>query len=325
MARGSVSATLLVLAVLAVPLGGEAQQTGVHGVGVVHQGGAYSQAVDGLRDGLRELGFEEGKQYVLHVRDTKGDLTAVEAAARSLEAEKVDVIYALATSVTLAVKRATKSTPIVFYGGSDPVVVGLVETFRKPGGRLTGIHGWGTDITAKRLELLKELVPRLRRVVTFYNPDNASAQQAVKVARDAARQLKVELVERRVASVEELRMGLRALRPREADAYLYMADAMTTSHAPLIIETATVVRLPTMFSDRENVAGGALASYGVSITRSVDFSAKNVQRVLLGADPGSMPIEQFDRLHFVINMRTAKAIGLTIPHAVLARADEVIE
>jgi putative tryptophan/tyrosine transport system substrate-binding protein len=217
-ARGS--ATLLILAVVAVALRGEAQQAGVHRVGIVHQGGAYSQAVDGLRVGLRELGLEEGKQYVLHLSDTKGDLTSVEAAARSLEAEKVDVIVALATSVTLAVKRATKGVPIVFYAGSDPVAVGLVESFRKPGGRLTGIHGWGTDITAKRLELLTELVPRLRRVVTFYNPGNPAAQQVVESARDAARQLKVELVERRVASVEELRMGLRALRPGESDAYL---------------------------------------------------------------------------------------------------------
>jgi putative ABC transport system substrate-binding protein len=325
-ARGSVFSTLLILAaVFAVPLRGEAQQTQVHRVGVVHQGGAYTEAVDGLRDGLRELGFEEGKQYVLHVRDTKGDLTSVEAAARSLEAEKVAVIYSLATSVTLAVKRGTKSTPIVFYAGTDPVAVGLVESFRKPGGRLTGIHSHGAGLTAKRLELLKEMVPTLRRVVTFYSPDNPSAQRSVKLARDAARQLKVELVERPVTSVEELREGMRALRPGEADAFLYMTDAMVGSQAKLVIESARAKRLPTMFQERGIVAQGALAAYGESYYRSGRLSAKQVQRVLLGADPGDLPVEQSDHLHFVVNMKTAKAIGLTIPQAVLARADEVIE
>jgi putative ABC transport system substrate-binding protein len=122
---------------LAAPLGVEAQQARVYRIGVILQGGPYSAAIDGLRDGLRELGLEEGKQFVLHVRDTKGDLKSVEAAARSLEEQKVDLIYVLGTSVTLAAKRATKSVPIVFYVGTDPVAVGLVESFRKPGGRLT--------------------------------------------------------------------------------------------------------------------------------------------------------------------------------------------
>jgi putative ABC transport system substrate-binding protein len=118
------------------------------------------------------------------VRDTKGDLKSVEAEARRLEGEKVDMIYALATSVTLAAKRATKSVPIVFYAGTDPVSVGLVESFRKPGGRLTGTHGRFTDLTAKRLELLKEMVPRLRRVVTFHSPDNPAAHARVHCADD---------------------------------------------------------------------------------------------------------------------------------------------
>jgi putative ABC transport system substrate-binding protein len=161
---------------LAAPLAAEAQQARLYRIGVILQGGPYSAAIDGLRDGLRELGLDEGKQFVLHVRDTKGDLKSVPAAARSLEEQKVDLIYALGTSVTLAAKRATKSVPIVFYAGTDPVAVGLVESLRKPGGRLTGIHGQYANLTAKRLELLKEMIPRLRRVVTFYSPDNPAAR-----------------------------------------------------------------------------------------------------------------------------------------------------
>ena len=316
---------ILILALFALPLAVEAQQARVYRVGVVLQGGLYFSAIDGLRDGLRELGLEEGKQFVLHVRDSKGDLKSVEAAAGSLEGEKVDLIFAVTTSVTLAVKRATKSVPIVFHAGTDPVSSGLVESFRKPGGRLTGIASQGTGLTAKRLELLKEMVPRLRRVVTFYSPDNPVAQQSVKIARNAARQLKVELVERPVASIDELRAGLRALRPGEADAFFYVSDAMVASQAELIIESARAKRLATMFQERGAVAKGALAAYGESYYTIGRLSAKHVQRVLLGADPGNLPVEQVDRFHFVINLKTAKALGLTIPQSLLARADEVIE
>jgi putative ABC transport system substrate-binding protein len=316
---------VLILTVLAATFAIEAQQARVYRVGVVLLGGPYSAAVDGLRDGLRELGLEEGKQFVLHVRDTKGDLKSVEAAARSLEKEKVDLIWAAPTSVTLAAKRATKSVPIVFSSGSDPVSVGLVESFRKPGGRLTGIHGQGVGLTAKRLQLLKEMLPRLRRVVTFYSPDNPAAQQSVKIARDAARQLKLELVERPVVSVEDLRAALRALRTGEADAIFYVGDAMVGSQIELLIDKAKTMKLPTMVQERGIVAKGALAAYGESYYKMGRLSAKHVQRVLLGADPGDLPIEQVDTVQFVINLKTAKALGLTIPQSMLGRADEVIE
>jgi putative ABC transport system substrate-binding protein len=311
-------------ALFAAPLAAEAQPARVYRVGIVLYGGPHFSTIDGLRDGLRELGLEEGKQFVLLVRDGKGDLKSVEAAATSLEVEKVDLIVAMTTSVTLAVKRATNSVPIVFYTGTDPVSTGLVESFRKPGGRLTGIHGQAAGLTAKRLELLKEMVPTLRRVVTFYNPDNP-AQPSMESARDAARELKIELVERRVASVEELRTSLRALRPGEADAIFYAGDAMVSSQAQLIIEAAKAKKLPTMLQEEASVAMGALASYGVSYRTIGHLSAKQVHRILLGTRPGDLPVEQFDRLHFAINLKTARALGLTIPPSVLARADEVIQ
>src|SRR5436189_3778153 len=152
------------------------------------------------------------------------------------------------------------------------------------------------------------MVPRLRRVVTFYSPDNPAAQQSVKIARDAARQLKVELVERPVASVAELRAGLRALRPGEADAIFYVSDAMVGSQIELLIDKAKTMKLPTMVQERGSVAKGALAAYGESIYNIGRFTAKHVQRVLLGADPGNLPIEQVDTVHFVINLKTAKAL-----------------
>jgi len=316
---------VMVGGLLAAPRAADAQQPRVYRVGVVLQGGPYLGAVDGLRKGLAELGLEEGKQVVLHVRDGKGDLKAVEQAAGDLEREKVDLIYSVATSVTLAVKQATKKVPIVFNTGNDPVTFGLVQSFRKPGGRLTGTFSRSTDLIGKRLELLKEMVPRLRRVVTFYNPDTPSSELRMKVARDAARQLKVELLERRVASVEELRAGMRALRAGEADAYLSGADAMVVSQTAFIIDTARAKKLPTMFTELDGVAKGGLASYGVSYYAMGRLSARYVQRILLGANPGDLPVEQVDKLDFVINLKTARALGLTIPQPLLLRADEVIQ
>jgi putative ABC transport system substrate-binding protein len=315
---------ILTLALFPMPLSVGAQQARVYRIGVILQGGVYSAAIDGLRDGLRELGFEEGKQILLHVRDVKADLKTVEATARGLEGEKIEVIWALATSTALAVKRATKSVPIVFYAGADPVAVGLGASYRKPGGRLTGVHGQFSDLTGKRLELLKEIAPRMRRALVLYNPDNPVAQRSAKMAREAARLLKVELVERPISSVEELRAALRALRPGEVDAIAYVADAMVTSHADLVIETARAKRLPMIISDKESVDKGALANYGQSYYTIGRRSAKYVQQVLLGANPGDLPVEQIDP-HFAINLKTARAIGLTIPQSVLARADEIIE
>jgi ABC-type uncharacterized transport system substrate-binding protein len=311
---------------LATPFAIQAQPGRVYRLGVVLQGGPYLGAVDGLRKGLAELGLEEGKQLILHVRDCKGDLKAAEQAAGDLEREKVDLIYSVGTSVTLAVKRATKTVPIVFYVGGDPVSFGLVESFRKPGGRLTGVYsGFNTGLTAKRLELLKEMVPRLRRVVMFYNPENPVADRGMKEARDAARQLKVELVEHRAASVEELRAGLRALHAGKADAFLSGVDGMVISQTALVIDIMREKKLPAMFTQQDSVVKGGLASYGVSYEALGRLAAKDVQRILLGAYPGELPVERVDRLYFVINLNTAKALGLAIPQSLLQRADEVIQ
>jgi putative tryptophan/tyrosine transport system substrate-binding protein len=316
---------IFIVALLGTLFDVEAQETRLYRIGVLLQGGPYSAAIDGLRDGLRGLGLEEGRQFRLDVRDVKGDLRQVSAAARHLEERRVDLIYAIATSVTLEAKRATNAVPIVFYVGTDPVAVGLVESIRKPGGRLTGINGQTGDLTAKRLELLKEMLPRLHRVVTFYSPDNPAAKQSVTVARDAARLLRVELVERPVVSVEALRSSLHALRPGEVDALLFVSDAMVNSQEEFILDTAKAKKLPTMLPYSASLPKAALASYGESYYTLGRLSAKHVQRVLLGADPGNLPVEQTDRVHLVINLKTAKVLGLTIPSSVLARADQIVE
>jgi len=318
--------TILALAALgAAPFAAQAQQARVYRVGILWVGGAASASIDGLRDSLRELGLEEGKQVIFHLRDSNGDLKSIETAAKRLEGERVDLIYTVSTSVTLAAKQATKNVPIVFYAGTDPVKVGLVESYRKPGGRLTGIHSLTVDLMAKRLQLLKEIVPRLRRVATFYNPKNPASQQSVKIVREATQRLNLELVERQVSSVEQLRDALVALRPVDADAILSVADSMVSSQPDLIIRAAREKKLPTMFQFSDDVAKGALASYGVSYYDLGRLSARHVQRVLTGSAPGEMPVEQIDRFSFIVNLKTAKELGITIPQSVLLRADKVIE
>lgn len=315
--------TILVLAALgAFPVAAVGQPARVYRIGVIHHGGIYLSVIDGLRDGLKALRFNEEKQYILHLRDAKGDLKAVETLAKSLESEKVDLIFSVTTSATRAAKDATKNVRIVFYAGGDPVTAGLVEQFRRPGGRLTGIYGRFTDLTAKRIELLKEISPKARRFVTFFNPGNPGLGGVLQ-AREAVQRLKLELIERPVTSVEELRAGLRALRTGEADAFAYMADPLVISQTDLIIETALRKKLLTMFADSSSVEKGGLASYGQSYFKIGQLAAKLVQSVLLGADPATMPVEQLDQIHFAINLRTAKALGLTISPAVMARVDEV--
>ena len=311
---------------LAAPRSAVAQPAAkVYRVGVVLQGGPYYAAVDGLRAGLKELGFEEGKQYILHIRDVKGDRNAVSETAKILEREKVDVIYSLNTSVSMAAQRATTTVPIVFYAGRDAVDAGLVKSLARPGGRLTGVQARTTDLTAKCLEILKDIVPKLRHVMHFYHPDNPTARESSRLARDAARQLRIELVERHVRSVDELRAGLRMLKAGEADAILVVGDGMVTSQAQLVIDAARARKLPTMFNERTSVVAGGLASYGASYHGLGRMAAKHVHRVLLGTSPADLPVERSDRFELVINLKTARAIGLTIPQSVLGRADEIIQ
>ena len=302
----------------------EAGQAKVSRVGVILPGEAWHEIIDGLRVGLRQLGLEEGKQLVLSIQDWQGDAKMAEEAARKFEQEKVNLIYATSTNSTIAARRATADIPIVFCAGTDPVELGLVDSFAKPGGRLTGVYSRSTDLTAKRLEILKEMVPKLRRVVTFYDPRRATAIESSKLAREAARQMGVQLVERHVASVEELQAGVRALRAWEMDAYFAVSDALATNQDQLIIDTARVRRLPTMFDFLSHVIKGGLASYAVSNHEVGRVSAKYVQRILTGVKPQDMPVEGVDKIDLVINLKTAKEIGLTVPPNLLVRAQKVI-
>jgi len=316
---------LLLLNLAGVAPIAHAQETKLHRVGVILAGRPNYAGVDGLREGLKELRLEEGKQYVLDIQDVKGDLKAVGQVAANFERGKMDLLYTISTSVTTRAKQATTTVPMVFTVGGDPVARGLVESFPKPGGRLTGVYYWTTDLSPKRLEALKDILPKLRRVVTFYDPKNPIAQHSAKAAQEAGRHLGIKILERHVASVGELEAALRALRAGEADAVFLVTDTMAVSHAQLIIDAANAKGLPTMVHEYGLVAEGALAGYGMSYREVSRMSAKYVQRVLAGTDPKDLPVERYDRISLAINLRTAKALGLRIPNSVLDRADQVIQ
>ena len=308
----------------ALCMSAEAQQPKVYRIGAIHQGGPIKAVVDGLRDGLKQSGLEEGKHYALDIRDAKGDIKAVEEAAKNLEREKVNLIYAVTTSVATAVKNVTSSMPIVFAVGSDPVGSGLIQSYGKPGGRLTGVQYSVTDLTGKRLEILKEMLPKLSRVVIIYNPNNRSSAEAAALARQAGKLFKVQLVERQATSVEELRQRVGAFKAKEADVYFYTTDAIVISQAQFVVDMATSKKLPTMFSEQSLVVMGGLASYGQNFHETGRLSAKYVQKVMTGAQPGGLRVEVVDKFELVFNLKTAKQIGLTIPPNLLARAEKVI-
>ena len=317
---------VLLLAALALGVGHhvEAQEGKIRRIGVIFRGDERS-AVDGLRDGLKELGFNEGKDYVLHVRDLKGDLSAVQPAAKSLEGEKVDVIYSVATSVTAIVKSATTNVPIVFAVGTDPVAAGLVESFATPGGRLTGVYYSSSDLTPKRLQILKAILPKMRKVVVFYSPTVQTTMLALKSARDAARHLQIEIIERPVASVQELQASVAAFKPQDAGAFFFVNDAMVRGQSQFIIDTMKAKKVPTMFATPDVVAQGALVGYGVSYRETGLASARYVQRVLTGTSPKDLPVESLSRVQLAVNLSTARDIGVTIPPAVRLSASEVIQ
>jgi ABC-type uncharacterized transport system substrate-binding protein len=309
---------------LALNFPAEAQEPKVYRVGVVTAGGAWYEVIDGLRVGLKQLGLEE-KHFTLAIRDTKGNAKAAEEAAKNFEQEKVNLIYTTQTSVTVLAKRATADIPIVFCAGADPVVLGLVESFAKPGGRLTGVFYRDTDLTAKRLEILKEIVPKFRRAVIFYDPRGPVASESAKLARETAAQEGIQFVERHVASVEELQASVRALRAGEVDAVFEVSDALVVVQDQLIIDMARAKKLATMFINHSSVVKGGLASYSVSRHEIGRLSAKYVQRILTGVQPKDLPVQGVDKIELIVNLKTAKQIGLTIPQKVLARANKVIK
>jgi putative ABC transport system substrate-binding protein len=303
-----------------------AQQTGrVSRIGFLGTSSVSSAArIKVFRQGLRELGYVEGKDIVIEYRYAEENLNSEPALAAELVRLKVDIIVTAGAGATRAAKAATTTIPIVMSQDPDPVGNGFVASLARPGGNITGLSSVGADLAGKRLELLKEVLPKLSRVAVFgtsTNPGNISALRETELA---ALAFKVQLQLHDIVDPKDIETAFRAAGKGRADAVLVLNSPVSASHRKEIAEVAVKSRLPAFYNRSEYVEDGGLMSYGVSFTDLAHRAASYVDKILKGTKPADLPVEQPKKFEFIINLKAAKQIGLTIPPNVLARADKVL-
>jgi putative ABC transport system substrate-binding protein len=314
---------------LAVPLVAEAQQAGgkVPHIGVLWP---YSPKIgsvfaDAFREGLRGLGYVDGRNIILEERWADGNLDRLPALAAELVRLNVDIILTPTTPAVQAAQRATKTTPIVMTLVTDPVDSKIVTSLARPGGNVTGLSLMHPEQTGKRLALLKELVPTLSRVAVFWSASTPSYTLVLRETEAAAQALAVRLHVVEVRGPADVDNAFSTIMKQRAGGLVVLPDAMFRNQQGRIIELAAKNRLPAMYWSRDLVAAGGLMAYGASIPEMHRQAAKFVDKILKGSRPADLPIEQPAKLDLTINLTTAKALGLTIPPSLLARADHIIE
>ena len=281
--------------------------------------------IEAFRQGLRELGYVEGKDIVIEYRAAEGKLDPLPALAAELVRLKVDVIVTSGPSVTRAVKEATTTIPIVMGFDTDPVGNGFVASLARPGGNITGLSVVSPELSGKQLELLKEIVPKLSHVAVLGSSTNPGNSQALKETELAAGAYKVQLQNLDVLSPKDIETAFRDASKGHASAVLVLASPIIESHRTQIADLAAKNRLPAIYYAPEFVEAGGLMSYGTSFPDLFRRAATYVDKILKGAKPADLPVEQPMKFELVINLKTAKQIGLTIPQSVLYRADKVIK
>jgi putative ABC transport system substrate-binding protein len=315
------------LAVLADPPATLAQPAGkMYRLGVLSGGSAGSAPLEAFRQGLRELGWVEGQNIAIEYRFAEGRDDRLPDLATQLVQLKVDVIAAGPTHPAVAAKNATSTIPIVMLGAATPLELGLVANLARPGGNVTG-SSWSVDLAVigKGLELLKEAVPKLRVVAILTNPDNPAHAGSIENLKLAARSLGVRLHFFEARTRNGFDDAFRAMARERVNAVLIVADALFLVHRAALADLEAKYRLPSMHTLRANVEAGGLMSYGPDIVAVWRRAAVSVDKILKGAKPADLPIEQPTKFEAVINLKTAKALGLTIPKSVLLRADQVIQ
>jgi len=317
----------LVLGILLAPLTSDAQpSTKIPRVGFLFPGTSSlaSLRLEPFRQALRELGYVEGQNLTLENRWAEGQLERLPDLAADLVRLKVDVILTAATPAAHAAKNATTTIPIVMVDPGDPVGTGLIASLAKPGGNTTGLSSTTPDVAAKNLELLKEAVPQGSRVAFLWNAVSPAAGLAWKAAQDAAPALGIQLQSVEVRSAGEFESAFAAITTQRTDGLIVFPDPLTFTHRGQIVDFAAQSRLPAMFGAREFVDAGGLMSYGPSFPDMFRRAAVFVDKILKGAKPADLPVEQPMKFELVINLKTAKELGLTIPPTLLFQADEVI-
>jgi len=314
---------------LAAPLAAGAQAAGkVSRIGYLSPLSPAADATrrEGFQQGLERLGYREGQNIAIEYRWAEGKLDRQDDLAAELVRLKIDVLLAAGGNHTVrAAKKATASIPIVMTAADDSVASGFVTSLARPGGNITGLNTQTADLAPKRLELLREVLPSIHRVAVLWNPAVPERAIDLKNTQVAARTLHVEIQSVEVQRPEDLDDKFMAMVKGRAEALVILPDPVSNTHRAKIIEFATKKRLPTMFTQRLPVDAGGLVSYGTDYEALFRRAAIFVDRILRGTKPADLPVEQPTKFEFVINLKTAKALGLTIPPSLLLRADQVIE
>jgi putative ABC transport system substrate-binding protein len=287
--------------------------------------GAARDSFEALGKGLRDLGWVAGQNFTWERRYSENKNEVLAALAMDLIRLKVDVIVTFGTPATRAAKNATETIPIVFARVGDPVGFGLVRSFARPGGNLTGVSILQVETGAKRLELLREAIPGITRVGVLWEPSSPPAAPELRQIEAAARSLGVEIQPAAVQRPEEFEGAILAMKRQGAGAVIVVSSRVFTEHRKRLADLAAKVGLPIMTYRREMVEAGGLLSYGANQPEMYRRAARYVDRILKGAKPADLPVEQPSKFELIINLKTAKALGLTIPPSVLLRADQLIE
>ena len=315
-----------VVGLIAGPLAARAQSSAprTFRVGFLGSSAPPPELLATVRGGLRERGYVEGSNLALEVRWTEGSFDALPALANELARNRVNLIFAWATPAALAAKRATSSIPIVFFGVSDPVGSGLVESLARPGGNVTGVTNIAKDLTARQVQMLAQIAPALRRVAIMGNPMNLSSHAQQAEAEAAARALGITPLIVSVREPDRIVPALADAVGQGVDGLVVLPDPTFLTRRREIADMALERRLPSIYARREAVQAGGLVAYGASLSDQIGRATAYADRILKGARPAELPVEQPTKLELVINLKTAKALGLTIPQSLLVQADEVI-
>jgi len=319
---------IITLGILLGSLAAQAQQTGnVYRIGFLGNSTAALEAnlVGPFREGLRDLGYVEGRNVLIEYRWAEGKYDRFPALIGELLALKVAEIVTAGTPATLAVKKATTSVPLVMTAVGDPVGTGIVPSLSHPGGNITGLTAISTEMDAKRLELLREVVPSVSYIALLWNAGSSLQVLAEKQVQAAAQVLRMRVLSLGVKTEEEIKSALAVMARERPDALLVLADRLLLHHRALIMDFATRHRLPGVHAYRELVEAGGLMSFGPSYADMHKRAAYFVDRILKGAKPGDLPVERPRTFELVINLKVAKALGLTIPQSVLLRGTEIIQ
>jgi putative ABC transport system substrate-binding protein len=313
-------------ALLAAPLAAEAQQARkVPHIGVLQAGAPPEPLVEAFREGLRDLGYVEGRDIVLEFRWAEKKLDRLPELATELVGLRVDVIHTLSTPAAIAARHATTTIPIVFTGVGDPVGTGVVSSLAHPGGNVTGVSIMATELSGKRLEILREMVPKVSRVAMLWNDTNPGMVLRARETEAAAAKLGVTVQSFGVHDLIDFDHAFASIVNGRAAALLTLIDPFTRQHRQRIVDFAAQRHLPALYEAREFVESGGLICYGPSLLAIQRRSAACVDKILKGVKPADLPVEQPTTFELVINLKTAKALGLTIPQSLLLRADEVIQ